>query len=264
MKKIVILLVLLQALIFAGEIKLSGTVMSDDTKMIASRFMGFVKNVYVDEGDFVKKGKLLYVIDSKEIDLAKSQVELAISQARLAVQMNQNMYNNAHLNYLRYQRLFKKGYVSKFDLENMQLMEKNTRDMVSIAKKQLAQAKAKLKEVLHQYEYLKLKAPNDGVIIQKNIKVGQIAIPGMPALILTSLSDLKILVQISESNLKNIKIGKSVDISIPSIGYKTVGKISSIIPAANPMTHKFKVKISFKKDKKLMMIPGMFAEVTMK
>ncbi len=264
MKKIVILLLFLQALVFAGEIKLSGTVMSDDTKMIASRFMGFVKNVYVDEGDFVKKGKLLYVIDSKEIDLAKSQVELAISQARLAVQMNQNMYNNAHLNYLRYQRLFKKGYVSKFDLENMQLMEKNTKDMVSIAKKQLAQAKAKLKEVLHQYEYLKLKAPNDGVIIQKNIKVGQIAIPGMPALILTSLSDLKILVQISESNLKNIKIGKSVDISIPSIGYKTVGKISSIIPAANPMTHKFKVKISFKKDKKLMMIPGMFAEVTMK
>ena len=264
MKKIVVLLTFLLVSVFAGEIKLSGTVMSDDTKMIASRFMGFVKNVYVDEGDFVKKGKLLYVIDSKEIDLAKSQVELAISQARLAVQMNQNMYNNAHLNYERYKRLFKKGYVSKYDLENMQLMEKNTRDMVSIAKKQLAQAKAKLKEVLHQYEYLKLKAPNDGVIIQKNIKVGQIAIPGMPALILTSLSDLKIMVQISESNLKNIKIGKKVDISIPSIGYQTVGKISSIIPAANPMTHKFKVKISFKKDKKLMIIPGMFAEVTIK
>ena len=264
MKKIVVLLTFLLVSVFAGEIKLSGTVMSDDTKMIASRFMGFVKNVYVDEGDFVKKGKLLYVIDSKEIDLAKSQVELAISQARLAVQMNQNMYNNAHLNYERYKRLFKKGYVSKYDLENMQLMEKNTRDMVSIAKKQLAQAKAKLKEVLHQYEYLKLKAPNDGVIIQKNIKVGQIAIPGMPALILTSLSDLKIMVQISESNLKNIKIGRKVYISIPSIGYQTVGKISSIIPAANPMTHKFKVKISFKKDKKLMIIPGMFAEVTIK
>jgi len=239
MKKILLPLFLFVILLNATDIKLSGTVMSDDTKMIASRFMGFVKNVYVDEGDYVKKGELLYVIDSKEIDLAKSQVELAISQARLAVQMNQNMYNNAHLNYERYKRLFKKGFVSKYDME-------------------------KLKEVLHQYEYLKLKAPNDGVIIQKNIKVGQIAIPGMPALILTSLNDLKIVIQIGESNLKNIHIGQKVDVTIPSIGFKTVGKIASIIPAANPMTHKFKVKISFKKDKTNEIIPGMYAEVKIK
>ncbi len=264
MKKILLSLFLFAVLLNATDIKLSGTVVSDDTKMIASRFMGFVKNVYVDEGDYVKKGKLLYEIDSKEIDLAKSQVELAISQAQLAVQMNQNMYNNAHLNALRYKRLFKKGFVSKYDMENMQLMEKNTKDMVKIAKKQLAQAKAKLKEVLHQYEYLKLKAPNDGVIIQKNIKVGQIAIPGMPALILTSLNDLKIVIQIGESNLKNIHIGQKVNVNIPSIGFKTEGKIASIIPAANPMTHKFKVKISFKKDKTNEIIPGMYAEVKMK
>ena len=261
MKKI-LLIALLASALFSAEMKLSGTVMSDDTKMIASRFMGFVQNVYVDEGDFVKKGKLLYVIDSKEIDLAKSQVELVISQARLAIQMNQNMYNNVHMNYERYKRLYKKGYVSKYELENMQLMEKNTKDMVNISKKQLEQAKAKLKEVMHQYDYLKLKAPNDGVIIQKNIKVGQIAIPGMPALILTSLSDLKILVQISESNLKNIKIGKKVSVNIPSIDFKTVGKIASIIPAANPMTHKFKVKISFKKSPNMTIIPGMYSEIT--
>jgi multidrug resistance efflux pump len=191
-------------------------------------------------------------------------VELAISQARLAIQMNQNMYNNVHMNYERYKRLYKKGYVSKYDLENMQLMEKNTYDMVNISKKQLAQAQAKLKEVMHQYDYLKLKAPNDGVIIQKNIKVGQIAIPGMPALILTSLNDLKVMAQIGESNLKDLKIGKTVDINIPSIGYKTVGKIASIIPASNPMTHKFKVKISFKKDNSKMIIPGMYSEITIK
>ncbi len=264
MKKVLILFFAVIVTAFSSNLKLSGTVISDDTKMIASRFMGFVKNVYVDEGDFVKKGKLLYVIDSKEIDLAKSQVELAISQARLAVQMNQNMYNNVHMNYERYKRLYKKGYVSKYDLENMQLMEKNTKDMVSISKKQLAQAKAKLKEVMHQYEYLKLKAPNDGVIIQKNIKVGQIAIPGMPALILTSLNDLKVVVQIGESNLKDIKIGKKVSINIPSIGFQSIGKISSIIPASNPMTHKFKVKISFKKDSSKMIIPGMYAEISIK
>jgi len=122
------------------------------------------------------------------------------------------------------------------------------------------QAKAKLKEVLHQYEYLKLRAPNDGVIIQKNIKVGQIAIPGMPALILTSLDDLKVLVEISESNLKEIRRGKSVIVKIPSLDFETEGVISAIIPASNPMTHKFKVKVSFSKNRKPI-IPGMYSEV---
>ncbi len=263
MKKLAIFLVFISSL-FAVELKLSGTVISDDTKMIASRFMGFVKKVYVDEGDFVKKGDLLYTIDSKEIDLAKSQVELMIGQARLAVQMNQNMYNNVHLNYERFKRLYKKGMVSKYELENMELMEKNTKDMVEIAKKQLDLAKTKLKEVLHQYEYLKLRAPNDAVVIQKNIKEGQIAIPGMPALIITSLDNLKVLVEISESNLNLVKIGKKVKINIPSIGFKTKGFIASIIPASNPMTHKFKVKVSFDKKGNNQIIPGMYSEIIIK
>ena len=263
MKKIFLYL-LITVSIFAAQMKLSGTVMSDDTKMVASRFMGFVKKVYVDEGDFVKKGELLYTIDSKEIDLAKSQVELMIQQARLAVQMNQNMYNNVHLNYERYKRLYKKGMVAKYELENMELMEKNTKDMVKIAKKQLAQAKAKLAEVMHQYEYLKLRAPNDAVVIQKNIKEGQIAIPGMPALIITSLDNLKVLVEISESNLDTVSIGKEVDVIIPSLNFKSRGKIASIIPASNPMTHKFKVKIKFDKKGNKKIIPGMYSEIIIK
>lgn len=263
MKK-VLFLIFVATSIFASTLKLSGTVISDDTKMISSSFMGFVKKVYVSEGDRVKKGDLLYTIDSKEIDLAKSQVELMIQQAELAIMMNENMFNNAKLNYERYKRLYKKGMVAKYELENMELMYKNTKDMVEIAKKQLEQAKAKLKEVEHQYEYLKLRAPNDAVVIQKNIKEGQIAIPGMPAMILTSLDNLKVLAEISESNLNRVKIGKEVDVYIPSINFKTVGKISSIIPASNPMTHKFKVKISFDKKGNKDIIPGMYSEITIK
>ncbi len=252
------------ALLFAKELSLSGTVMSEDTKMLGTRYMGFVKKVYVSEGDWVKKGQILYVIDSKEIDLAKSQVELMISQARLAIAMNQNMYEFAKTNYERHKRLYAKGMVSKFDLERMELMYKNTKDMVQIAKKQLEQAKAKLAEVLHQYEYLKIKAPNDGVIIQKMVQEGQLTIPGYPGMVITTLDNLKVVAEIGESNLKDIKIGQKVDIYIPSIAFEAQGVVTSIIPAANPMTHKFKVKVSFKKDKNIRVIPGMYAKLTFK
>jgi multidrug resistance efflux pump len=66
--------------------------------MITSRNMGFVTSVNVSEGSRVSKGELLYTIDSKEIDSAKTQVEMGIAQAELSLQMYQNQYANLELN----------------------------------------------------------------------------------------------------------------------------------------------------------------------
>ena len=246
--------------IFAAQIELSGSVVSDNQKMITSRYMGFIKNMKVSEGDIVKKGDLLYEIDSKEIQAAERQVDLAINQARLALQMNENQLNNVLTNLARNKRLYKKGMVSKFQLENLELAAKNMKDMVKLAKEQVAQAQAQKESVLNQYRYLKIVAPNDGVIVAKRAKEGEIQIPGMPALVLTDLSDLKIVTEISESNLRYAKIGKKVKIEIPSVGYKGEGEITSIIPSSNPMTHKFKIKIKFDKKGKSI-FPGMYAKV---
>jgi len=260
MKRVLLLLSFLVSTLFALDLEVSGYVTSDNQKMITSRYMGFIKNMKVAEGDMVKKGDLLYEIDSKEIDAAKRQVELAISQAQLALQMNKNQLNNILVNLARNKRLYKKGMVSKYDLENLELAAKNMRDMVKIAQKQVEQAKAREQEVLNQYKYLHIKAPNDGVIVKKMAKEGEISIPGMPALILTDLSSLKITIEINESDLKYVRIGKKVRVEIPSAGYKGEGVISAIIPASNPMTHKFKVKIKFNKGNKII-FPGMYAKV---
>lgn len=245
----------------AIEINLSGSIVSDNQKMLTSRFMGYIKNMKVSEGDIVKQGDLLYEIDSKDIDAAKSQVELVISQAELSLQMSRSQYNNLLINLSRHQRLFKKGMVSKYELENLQLAEQNMKSMIDIAIKQVQQAQAKKQEVLNQYNYLKIKAPNDGVIVSKKANEGEMAIPGMPTLVLTDLSKLKIIVEISESNLKYISLQKEVDIIIPSIDFKSKGRISSIIPSSNMMTHKFKMKVDFDTNK-TSIYPGMYAKVS--
>jgi len=260
MKKIILGILVAANLAFGTSIELSGSVVSDNQKMITSRYMGFIKNMKVSEGDMVKKGDLLYEIDSNEIATAAKQVDLAISQARLALMMNENQLNNVLTNLARNKRLYKKGMVSKFQLENLELAAKNMKDMVSLAKKQVQQAEAQKENVLHQYEYLKIKAPNDGVIIMKRAKEGEMQIPGMPVLILTDLSDLKIMTEISENDLKYVKIGKKVKVEIPSIGYKGEGIVTSIIPSSNPMTHKFKIKIKFSTKGKTV-FPGMYAKV---
>ncbi len=262
MKKI-LLLAALSASLIAEMLTLSGSVISDNEKMITSRFMGFVTEVNANEGEKVKKGQLLYTIDSKEIDSALTQVKLGISQAQLSLQMYQNQYTNVKLNLERHKRLLEKDMVSKFEVENLALAEQNLANMIAIAQKQVIQAKAQLEEVKNQYRYLRIKAPNDAVVVAKNIKVGEMAMPGMPAFILSDLSNLKISAEISEGNLGRVKHGTKVIYKIPSLKLKGIGEVSAIIPNSNPMTHTFKIKVSFKTKNKSV-YPGMYATVDVK
>ena len=259
-----IVLVLMVTSAHAIEIELSGSVISDNQKILTSRYMGYVKNMAVSEGDIVKKGQLLYEIDSKEIESAERQVDLSISQARLSLQMNENQYNNVLTNLARHKRLYEKKMVSKYEYEMLQLSAKNLKDMVAIAEQQVKQALAKKDEVLNQYNYLKIHAPNDGVIVDKRLNEGEMAIPGMPAVTLTDLSKLSIVAELSETQLKYINLGKKVDIEIPSIGFSTVGEISSIIPSSNPMTHKFKIKMKFDRKGSASVYPGMYTKIMIK
>lgn len=258
MKRIVFLCIVMIANLYANKLDLAGSVISDNQKMITSRYMGFVKEVRVSDGDIVKKGDLLYTIDSKEIDSAKTQAGLAISQANLSYQMNENQYQNIKLNLARHKRLLTQDMVSKYDVENLELAASNLKAMMRISKSQIAQAKAKLKEVENSYKYLKLQAPNDGVILNVNIKVGEMAMPGTPAVIISDLSDLKITAEVSESNLKDVQIGTLVKVSIPSANLTTSGKVSAIIPSSNPTAHTFKIKINFD-TKSNTIYPGMYA-----
>ncbi|MEA3354850.1 MAG: efflux RND transporter periplasmic adaptor subunit [Campylobacterota bacterium] len=245
LKRILLTLLVITNISLAKQIELSATVISDNEKYLTSRFMGFIQAVNVNEGDIVKKGQLLYSIDSTEIDSKKQQ-------ALLAVQMYDNQYQTMKRNYERFKRLLEKGFVSKFEVEQLELGTKNLEDMVTISKSQV-------KEVENQYKYLTIKAPNNGVIVRKNIKAGEMAIPGMPALILSDLESLKIKSEISEGDLKNIFIGQKALIEIPSMDLKTEGKIESIIPSSNPMTHTFAIKISFENRKNV--YPGMYSKV---
>jgi len=261
-KNIVLLLATATSL-SAAQLTLSGSVVSENQKMITSRFMGFVQSFNVSIGDEVKKGQLLYEIDSKEIDSAKEKVLLAVTQAELSLQMYLNQLNNVTLNLSRNKRLLKKDMVSKFDVEALELAELNLKSMVNIAKAQIKQAKSSLKEVENQYNYLKMRAPNDAVVVKTSLKAGEMAMPGMPAVILTDLSQLKIQTEISEKNLQAVKRGQKVEVEIPSMKYKTVGTISAIIPNSNPMTHSFLIKVSFKTEGKRI-YPGMYAKVLVK
>jgi multidrug resistance efflux pump len=91
MIKKIILVLSLSLVAFADGLTLSGTVISDNMKMITSRFMGYVTSVNVSDGQRVNKDDLLYTIDSKDIDSAKTQ-------ALMSLQMYESQYMNVEMN----------------------------------------------------------------------------------------------------------------------------------------------------------------------
>ena len=86
MKKIIITALVLSAFSQAGDITLTGTVVSDGQKMIGSRFMGYIKKVYVKLGDKVKREDDLYEMESAEFDIMKSQADLMLEQSKIIVE----------------------------------------------------------------------------------------------------------------------------------------------------------------------------------
>jgi len=87
------------------------------------------------------------------------------------------------------------------------------------------------------------------------------AMPGMPAFVLSDLSDLKISIEVAENDLSRVPYGQKVSIEVPSVGLKAIGTIHAIIPSSNPMTHTFRVKVSFKSNPLQPIYPGMYATV---
>ncbi len=257
MKKTLLVTFLLISALYANNIVLTGTVVSDGQKMIGSRYMGYVKKVYVKLGDKVKREDDLYEIESAEFDIMKTQSNLMLEQAQIALEY---WKDRLHVLNKKKENAKKKFGMSGFDWDDLEGQIENVKAMMESTKIMVKHAAEQVKQMAVIFNYLKMKAPSDGVVVQKNIKVGDMIMPGMLAIVIVDTEHLEIDVSISEGIIGKVKEGQKIAVEIPSLKYHTVGKIHAIIPDANPMTHKIKMRVSFDKGGRNI-IPGMYAKV---
>ena len=260
MKKIILIALVINLWSHAGEITLTGTVVSDGQKMIGSRFMGYVKKVYVRIGDQVKREDDLYEMESAEFDMMKSQADLMLEQAKIVLEYWREKLRAVNLRRARNKHK-KANEIDIADMADLDAQAANIETMLESMQIMVKEANIKAKQMASTYNYIKMKAPSDGVVVQKNIKVGDMIMPGMLTIMLVDMENLEIEVSISESIISKVKVGKKVPVEIPSIKYKTVGVIHAIVPDANPMTHKIKMRIRFDRSKVENIFPGMYAKV---
>lgn len=266
MKKIIIVALLLSLWGHAGDITITGTVVSDGQKMIGSRFMGYIKNVFVKVGDKVKREDDLYEMESAEFDIMKIQADLMLEQSKVIVEYWREKLRGINLKRSTLKDKTSHGGSTEInfdDFADLDAQAANVESMLSAMQLMVKESNIAAKKMASTYNYIKMKAPSDGVVVQRNIKVGDMIMPGMLTIMLVDTEDLEIDVSISESIISKVHEGKKVPVEIPSLNYHTIGVIHAIVPDANPMTHKIKMRIRFDKGD-LNIFPGMYAKVIIK
>ncbi len=260
MKKLLIVTFLLIISLKGDDITITGTVVSDGQKMIGTRYMGYIKKVFVKIGDRVKREDDLYEMESAEFDIMKSQADLMLEQSKIVVEFWRKRLENINK---KKKRLKERKKIPLMDIDDLDAQAENVSAMLDSAQVLVEQASIKAKQMATLFNYLKMKAPSDGVIVQRNIKPGDMVMPGMLTIVMVDTEDLEIDVSVSESIITQLKVGEKVSVSIPSIKYQTIGTIKAIVPDANPMTHKIRMRVSFDKGDHNI-FPGMYAKIVIK
>lgn len=207
----------------------TGSVVALESVQVASRLMGYIRDIAVVEGQAVKVGQRLFTIDPLDIEGAVEQARLGLKQADAAMK-------DAKADYDRFENLYKDEVVSRQQYEKMKL----NHDM---AVSRAAQAKAGLGTAQGQMRYATVTSPINGVVTQKLANEGDIAAPGHPVLMLENPARLQVQTAVSDALYKGIRLGQEVMVEIDGQDKPVAAKVARLSPAADPMTHTYTVKL---------------------
>ncbi len=206
------------------------TIVAEQQAQIASRIMGFIREINVDIGQKVSAGQHLFRIDPSDIQGQVSQAGAGLAQAKAALADAKNDYE-------RFGTLYKEEAIPKAQWDKVRLQ-------YQIAQQQLAAAQAGLGTAGAQMNYASPTAPFAGVITQKLANVGDLATPGRPILVIENPGKLQAQTQVPENIFSHLKIGTPVTLHVDSTSTDITGKVAYLVPAADPMTHTYLVKIA--------------------
>ena len=212
----------------------SGRIQPIEEVIIIPLASGEITRVYVNMGDKVNKGTLLFEID-------KSQMATAVNQTQEAM-------NSAKTAYDRISVLYNEGAAS------LQAMEQ--------AQTQYISARESYNAASNAYSNCTVKSPIAGYVTSLSASVGALASPGIPAATIADVSGLKIETSVSEYLAPKLKVGGLVEIHIATLKSRVYsGTITAISPAPATGGLTYPVSISVDNENGEIMA-GMFAEIT--
>ncbi len=232
----------------------TGTVNAVTTVQVGTQVSGTIKELFVDFNSHVKKGQLIARIDPTIFETQLAQAKANTDHAQAAMRDAERILNQN-------KTLYARNLVAKNDYEAAETSYDS-------AKAQLAQAKAALQSAETNLDYTKIYSPVDGIIISRNVDVGQTVAASFqtPTLftIAQDLTKMQIDTNIAESDIGVVNVGQEVDFTVdayPDITFK--GKVwqkrQAPITVQNVVTYDVVIQVD---NRNFKLMPGMTANVS--
>jgi multidrug efflux system membrane fusion protein len=199
-------------------IRVAGTVASSEEARLSFKVGGIVSRVFVREGQAVRKGQLLAVLDMTEIDAQVNQATYSAEKSERDMKRVQNMLKD-----------------TAATLEQLQ----NATTGFDVSQQNLKIAK-------FNQSYAKIISPIEGTVTRKQINEGEFAGPGTPGLIITSSrrNDWVMRVNISDKDWARLKLGDKANVQLDAYPEETfAGTVTNLAQSADPVSKLYQAEV---------------------
>lgn len=230
-----------------------GYVVAQVKAAISSKATGRLQELFVIEGDKVKKGMIIGRIESNDVQANLNQQKSQIAVLNASLSNAQAELEDAHSAYLRQQSLLQNKVGTQSEFDASQGRWKRALAQVSFAQAQINAQQAAIASAQVLVENTVIRAPFDGTVLSKNANVGEVitALGGAAGsrgavVTLADMSSLEVEADVSESSLSKILSNMPVEISVSAIADKKYkGYVNKIIPTADRGKGTVQIKIRF-------------------
>ena len=226
----------------------SATVKAKSASIVAARMMGTVTELAVSDGERVRAGQLLLVLDDRDVRQKISGARAALAEAEKAVAAAARQKELARITYQRFKNLFDGKALTGQELDEAQtrmqvaeLEHERYLEMQNRAAAGLAEAKV-------YQEFTRVTSPVAGVVSRKQIEPGTMVMPGVPLFTIEDDSSFRLEMNVNETLVNRLAVGTAVAVDIPATGAALTGTVSDVVPAVDPGTRSFLVKVALPAD----------------
>jgi RND family efflux transporter MFP subunit len=208
----------------------TGTVEANKESKVSAKISGRVAQVAVKLGDYVTRNQTLVVLEQDDLINQNRQAKATFSQVQANFQQSLSNFN-------RIQKLYDQEVISQQDYDQ-------AKTTLEVAQNQLKQAQATLALNENQMSYANIKAPFNGFIGSLDATLGEVVSPGVPLLSVVELSNVLVVINLSDSYIGRVARGKKINLTFTAYPREVFqGTVYQIAPVADPATKTFPVKI---------------------
>lgn len=251
----------------------SGRIQPQTKVNITSEVNGEIIALPVKEGDTVKAGQLLIVLDTLRLRSDLDQAHFAVNEIAARVQGAKVSLDQSEEEFNRQKRLFENKLTSETQFNNARYDYLNAKSSYEAMQASASQLKAGYDKEIENFKKAQITAPMDGIVTYVDCEVGEIAAAqtaftqGKTLLIISNLNVFEVEVEVDETEIGKIDIRQPSKISVDAYPDTTfsgevieIGNTAILSSSGTDQSTNFKVKVIFK-DTGVKIRPGMSATV---